>query len=277
MVAGLALVLAALLLLGDAAAGQDVVEEVLAEGYLVEPGADDVDEADLRSALEDARGDGVDLVVAFLASEAAGGAEALADDLVEAGGGVALVVTPEEVGGASAQHGDADVDAALDAALARLGPDDDPVEGVRAFAASLGQGTGSTDGADVTDSLPGPLGDVGLGTIVVGVVVLLVVLSLLRRVLGGGRRRRRGYGGYGRRRGGLGRGLMGGLLGGAIGGRMGRRRGGYGGGATTSMPTRTAGGTSRPRSGSAARSRRSSSRRRGSGGRSRGGGSRRRR
>ncbi len=280
-VSGILLVLVALLLLAPTALGQDVVEVVLDEGYVVEPGADDVDEGDLRATLDEARGDGVDLAVAFLAAEPAGGAEALADDLIDARGGVALVVTPEEVGGASAQHGDAEVDRALDAALASLGPDDDPVDGVRAFTASLQQETGATDGADVTESLPGPLGGIGIGTIIIGIIVLVVVVSLLGRIFGGGRRRRRGYGGhggYGRRRGGMGRGFMGGLLGGAVGGRMARRRGGaYGGSRTTSTRTGTSGGTSRSRSGSASRSRGSASRSRGSSSRSRGSSSRRRR
>ncbi len=279
-VSGILLVLVALLLLAPTALGQDVVEVVLDEGYVVEPGADDVDEGDLRATLDEARGDGVDLAVAFLAAEPAGGAEALADDLIDARGGVALVVTPEEVGGASAQHGDAEVDRALDAALASLGPDDDPVDGVRAFTASLQQETGATDGADVTESLPGPLGGIGIGTIIIGIIVLVVVVSLLGRIFGGGRRRRGygGHGGYGRRRGGMGRGFMGGLLGGAVGGRMARRRGGaYGGSRTTSTRTGTSGGTSRSRSGSASRSRGSASRSRGSSSRSRGSSSRRRR
>lgn len=279
-VSGILLVLVALLLLAPTALGQDVVEVVLDEGYVVEPGADDVDEGDLGATLDEARGDGVDLAVAFLAAEPAGGAEALADDLIDARGGVALVVTPEEVGGASAQHGDAEVDRALDAALASLGPDDDPVDGVRAFTASLQQETGATDGADVTESLPGPLGGIGIGTIIIGIIVLVVVVSLLGRIFGGGRRRRGygGHGGYGRRRGGMGRGFMGGLLGGAVGGRMARRRGGaYGGSRTTSTRTGTSGGTSRSRSGSASRSRGSASRSRGSSSRSRGSSSRRRR
>jgi len=279
-ISGILLVLVALLLLAPTALGQDVVEVVLDEGYVVEPGADDVDEGDLRATLDEARGDGVDLAVAFLAAEPAGGAEALADDLIDARGGVALVVTPEEVGGASAQHGDAEVDRALDAALASLGPDDDPVDGVRAFTASLQQETGATDGADVTESLPGPLGGIGIGTIIIGIIVLVVVVSLLGRIFGGGRRRRGygGHGGYGRRRGGMGRGFMGGLLGGAVGGRMARRRGGaYGGSRTTSTRTGTSGGTSRSRSGSASRSRGSASRSRGSSSRSRGSSSRRRR
>ncbi len=275
---GALLGLAALVILASPAWGQDVVATVLDEGYVVEAGADDVDEGDLRAALDDARDDGIDLAVAFLAAEPAGGAETLADDLIDERGGVALVVTPEEVGGASAQHADAEVDRALDAALGSLGPDDDPVDGVRAFTASLRQETG---GADATESLPGPLGGIGLGTIIIGIIVLVVVLSLLGRILGGGRRRRRAYGGHGgyrRRRGGMGRGFMGGLLGGAVGGRMARRRGGtYGGTPTTSTRTRSTGGTTRSRSGSASRSRGSSSRSRGSSSRSRGSSSRRRR
>ncbi len=288
----------ALMVAAAPAHAQDTEEQLAAEGYVVEDGADDVDESRLASTIEDARRDGVELSAAFLA-DAPEGAEAAADSLVEGLGGVVLVVTPDEIGASGEEYSSADIDAALDAAADELGADDDPVDAVAAFASELGEGT-AMDGFD-TSQLPGPLAGMSPTTLILGAIAILVVFALLRRLLGGGRRRRRyqggmhepGYGGYrggygSRRRGGMGGGLVGGLLGGAIGGRMARGRGDTNGSVRRSAGTRTgrSGGSAGRSSGSRnSRSRSSGSRSSGSrssgsrsrsSGRSRGSGSRRR-
>ena len=264
-----------LLLAPPPAQAQGVADELAATGYVVEDGADDVDDSRLEDAVGDARNQGVDLSVAFLAEDPEAGAEAEADSLAERVDGVVLVVSPSEIGASSATHSSGQIDSALDAAADELGSSDDPVDAVVAFADELESATAGA-GFD-TSQLPGPLAGLSVPALIIGAIAVLVVLSLLGRLLGGGRRRgghqgpmgQPGYGrGYGRRRrGGMGGGFVGGLLGGALGGRMARGGGGQSasrrGSATRGRSSSSRSSSSRSRSsGSRSRSRSSGSRRR---------------
>ncbi len=162
----------------------------------VEAGAEEVEEAALTDVVRDAESDGLVLSVSVLAGEPAGGAEAAADTLVDQHGGAALVVTPEEVGGVSDDHGSAQVDVAVDQALEELIESDDVVAAASTFADRL-TGGASGDAQTVTSGglFSGGSGlPIPLPLLVIGGSVLL--LSVFGR---GRRRRRRGYvdNGYG--------------------------------------------------------------------------------
>ena len=226
------------------------VDSVERNGYAVEVGAEDVDEGALAAAIDEARANGVELAVAFLAEDPTGGAEFAADALLERVGGTVLVLTPSEVGAAGEGRSNDEVDAALDAALANLGPDGQAVEGVRAFAAALTptEAGGAADAGGLFEGL-------GAAPLVLVLVLLLAVVAVVAVVLLRSRRGRRrggsrggyrdpGYGGAGRRpprRGGFGGGLLGGLLGARAARRMGR-----GGGRPARPPGRPPGGARRP-------------------------------
>ncbi|MEX2621177.1 MAG: hypothetical protein WD250_13270 [Egibacteraceae bacterium] len=134
------------------------------------------------------------------------------------------VLTPGEVAASSADHSDRQVDAALDAAAAQLGPGGDLPAGVETFGRELATVGGG--GLDTTD-LPGPLSGVSIQTLVIGGIVVLVG------------------------------GVLGGLAGSALRGR--HRRGPRPG--SGSRPSRSRGSASRSRR-SSSRSRGSASRRR---------------
>ena len=161
----------------------------------VEAGAEAVDEAALTEVVRDAEADGLVLSVSVFADEPSGGAEGVADSLVDQHGGAALVITPEEVGGVSDDHGSAQVDVAVDQALDELIESDDAVAASSTFADRL---SGGATGDNQTTSagglfsggsgLPIPLPFLVIG----GLVLLLSVFGRGRR-----RRRRRGYVGNG--------------------------------------------------------------------------------
>ncbi|MBA2530449.1 MAG: hypothetical protein H0V19_10930, partial [Euzebyales bacterium] len=167
------LVVAALLSLTAPALAQtyDTLAEQLADqGYGVEPGAR-VDEAALARAVGEVRRSGTRLSVAVLAAQPPGGETTAADALLDrVGEGTVLVVGPGDIGYASDEFGDAELDAAADEAL-----DDfrrDTSAGVATFGAVLERVTAGDD--------PGAAGAGSRGGFPIGVagVLLLGLLGL---------------------------------------------------------------------------------------------------
>ena len=208
--------------------------------------ADTVDVAALTDAVEQARGEGLDLQVVVRADEPEGGAQTEADRRVVASGGAVLVITPQEVGAVSDGHSDTEVDGALDDALDAL-EDEGEAAAATAFAEGL-HSSGLT-----TSELPFELPGTG---VIVLVVIAVVALSVLPRLFGFGGRRRHHRAGYGhgprygsrrRRRGGLGAAAVGA----AVGGSRNRSRSGgsrsRGGGSRSRGGGRSRGGSSRRR------------------------------
>lgn len=132
----------------------------------VEPGAEDVDESQLRSAVDTAAGYGVDLRIAVLA--AGDNAEGLASTIAGGlGPATVLVFTPTSYGVFSDDVSAGRLEAALsDAEDALSGPD--VADGATAFAAALDPDQDS--------------GGVSAGLVVVGIIGLLVVVGVGGRI-----------------------------------------------------------------------------------------------
>lgn len=120
----------------------DEVADALADdGYYVEPGAEQVDVADLEAAVDDPD---TDLSVAVLAEGPSEGAEPITEDLLFDVGGTVIVFTPDEVWVESEVYGASQYEAALDRADAEVGVAGNPGDYTLAFAQALEQPAAAT-------------------------------------------------------------------------------------------------------------------------------------
>jgi hypothetical protein len=131
---------------------------------MVEGGAEAVSPT-LADRLDAWAAEGLDLVVHILAADSAEGAEEAAARITDDRGGVALVVTPGEIGAFSVGTSD-DVPGALDALFAALDRGGDLESGVVAFAEHLKArrmaGGPPAGGTQTPSTLPASLVDLGL-------------------------------------------------------------------------------------------------------------------
>jgi hypothetical protein len=143
----------------------EVVRALRADGYFVEPGAEQVDTGRLSAAVRDSR---ADLRPVILADPASDGEEPLAHDILdELGTGTVVVVSPEDLGVATDRADDAAVEAALDRADEQGDSLTDLPGYLRDFDAALA--------GDAGRRLP-------VGTIVLVGLVLVGGVLLVRRV-----------------------------------------------------------------------------------------------
>lgn len=164
----IAMLVAAVVASPTAALAQDTGPAIAAltqDGLYVEAGAETVEDAVMRSAIDTAADQGVDLRIAVFAS---GAAEPLAAELAEALGSVTILAfTPSSFGVFSNELSQERLDGALADARDELsGPD--AAAGARAFAEAL--------------TLEDDSGGVSAGLIVAGIVGLLIIVAIAGRL-----------------------------------------------------------------------------------------------
>jgi HAMP domain-containing protein len=174
---------AAIALPARAATPGDVAELLARQGYVVEDGAEPVDERELARVVSGARARGVVLLPVFLATDPPGGAIGFADEvLARVGAGTVVVLSPQEIGVSSAAYGDAEVGEALDVAAAQLEAGN-AVDGLATFAAALAGGRVPVGREAARDD--GGFGGVALvlgGLAVAGVLVFVSQARTRRRL-----------------------------------------------------------------------------------------------
>jgi hypothetical protein len=170
-----------------AAEADDVAEAVSTTGGYAEPGSG-VDDGALDRVAGDLAAEGHRVGLVALATTPSGGATIFAEVVLEeVGTGSVLVITPDEVGVASAVYNVSGVDRALDLAIDDLR--EGPVVGLTALANALtGSDVAVPAGSDGGAGAPadGPSGP-GTGTVLLVLIVVGVGLLIWR-----GRRRSRG-------------------------------------------------------------------------------------
>jgi hypothetical protein len=167
-----------LLLLSVAApAAAQTLDEIprlaVEDGSYAQPGSG-VDAGRLEDVVAEARNDGWRYVAVALAEEPPGGAPTYADRVLDEGpGSTVVVLTPENLGYASAEVSRDALEEAADDSIDAF--NDDPVDGFAEFAGALDDGGGGSSGGGFGGTL------LLVGLFVVGIPLLLTFVSRSRK------------------------------------------------------------------------------------------------